>query len=125
MIRIAKTLLCMGIFSLSACGPDTENCEPRKQAVRCEERVTYWLDSCGNLGEIKEQCPCGCLVSPLSGCQFCCAPYTCEYIQRECGRWPDGCGDYIDCGGCGGYVDCGDCPDDSICNLHGQCICSS
>ena len=113
MMQIVKVLGCVVIFILSACGPDQEDCEQLKQASYCEEGIIYWLDSCGNLGEIKKSCECGCLSEPLTGCKFCCVPDTCEYIHRECKVWPDGCG---------GYIDCGDCPCDMGCNLRGLCV---
>ncbi len=114
MLKMLKMLGCATVFILSACGPDQEDCEQLKQASYCEEGVVYWLDSCGNLGEIKEQCECECLSEPLTGCKFRCVPTSdCAYIHRECKIWPDGCG---------GHIDCGDCQNDLVCDLRGRCV---
>ncbi len=64
-----------------------EDCMPNAGTV-CADGVTYWVDSCGNLLEVKEQCECGCNADS-TGCKY---PCECDpdCAGKECG--PDGCG---------------------------------
>lgn len=120
---------------VGGCGTD---CEPRME-IYCDadSELAYWVDSCGEIGEVKEDCPCGCL-SDRSGCDPCeclvdsdcaagkecdllthtcvttCVPYTCQGRGYDCGSWTDGCGGQITCGGC---------PTNFTCNSSGDCDC--
>ncbi len=53
------------------------NCENHDQTY-CTEGVTYWVDSCGNLGEVMEHCQVRC-NSSQTGCEFpSCSAANCE-----------------------------------------------
>jgi len=89
---------------VSGC-PAGERCEPRVDTY-CSDDITYWMDSCGKYGEIKENCACGCNATHAD-CEVCCTP-QCE--NKCCGS--DGCQ--------------GTCPDSCVvgetCNTT-TCIC--
>lgn len=87
----------LGLF-LAGCGPGQIVCESRF-GTYCDAGVTYWVDDCGNLEEVLENCPAGCnaLNTGCSGTS--CTP---DCTGQCCGD--DGCG--------------GVCPDS--CSLTGQ-----
>lgn len=64
--------------------------------------VVYWMDSCGNQGDIAEVCDCGC-NSDYTGCE---EPCSCipDCSGRKCGD--DGCSG--SCGDCDSNEDCVD-----------------
>ena len=71
----------------SACGGGGgEECTPHDRTVCAEEEV-YWVDSCGERGEVAERCQCGCNAD-YTGCAECACQPDCS--GRECGA--DGCG---------------------------------
>lgn len=136
---------------ISGC-PADERCEPRVDTF-CTDGVTYWMDSCGNYGETKENCACGCNVAHTD-CGVCCTP-QCE--NKCCGS--DGCGgtcpdacaagqacNFQTCvcegGGCtegqrrcagsvvqecqgGQWRDLADCSDSGLTCSGGSCVCTS
>lgn len=90
---------------LAGCGGD-EKCTPRV-ATQCQSGATYYVDSCGNLGEMIENCPCGCSTDG-SHCKSCACEPDCA--GKECGA-----------DGCGGI--CGSCDPPSVCQ-GGTCVAS-
>jgi len=68
----------------SACGvSDNGTCKPKQQTY-CKDDVSYWVDSCGRLGDVEEYCLCGC-SEDHSGCADC--NCTCQPEDMCC----DGC----------------------------------
>ncbi len=68
----------------AGCGGTVSDCIPR-QSTDCEDGRVYWVDSCGERGEVKEVCPCGC-DSNDTGCQTDCTD-PCEGVT--CDKPPD------------------------------------
>jgi len=128
------------------CG-NSKDCIPREY-VSCTDGVAYWMDSCGNAGEVKEECECGCRTDGTD-----CKPCTCEpHATTGCYNgdvwWFDSCGELDElithcengcqdgacigctpdcagkeCGpdGCGGF--CGFCDTGLVCQTStGQCV---
>ena len=108
MKRLAVALACTIFLCLSAvgCGDGTEtDCVPFDKTI-CREGVSYWLDSCGEQGDVADECDCGC-NDEYTGCAECgCVP-DCD--GKECGS--DGCD-----GDCLPGCDAGE-----ACNADGQC----
>ncbi len=91
---------------VGACSGDG-GCVPHDSKY-CDEGVTYWMNSCGDLEELIEKCQCGCLPDH-SGCDPDCS-CTPDCLGKECGD-----------DGCGGTCPPG-CPAGEHCNL-GICEC--
>jgi len=71
----------LGLAFLAGCSD--ENCVDRA-GTYCDEGVSYWTDSCGNVGEVKEECGCGCRLDHTD-CK------ECECDCEEVGDCCDGC----------------------------------
>jgi len=71
--------LCISVFP----GCSEENCIERA-GTYCDEGVAYWTDSCGEIGEVKEECACGCRADHTD-CKKC--ECQCEQVSDCC----DGC----------------------------------
>jgi hypothetical protein len=84
---LVLALLPGGIFS--GCGEGDKDCEPHA-SVRCTNDATHWVDSCGKLEEVKEQCQHGCLADG-SGCKEC-DPHASVLCQDDRVYWVDSCG---------------------------------
>jgi len=105
---------------IGACSSDS-GCVPAEYQT-CQEGATYWVDSCGHLEEMIEQCQCGCL-DDKSGCkQDCeCTP-RCQ--GKECGddgcqgSCPPGCASGEHCSQ--GLCECDFAPCGSQCCAQGQ-----
>ena len=140
-----RLALFLPVVLLIGCG-SAKDCVPREY-VACTDGVAYWMDSCDNVGEVKEQCQCGCRTDGTD-----CRPCTCEpHDTTGCHEgdvwWFDSCGELDeliircqngcqdgacigcdpdcagkDCGpdGCGGS--CGDCLGGSVCENF-ACVC--
>ena len=52
------------------CAAKDRECLPNDY-TSCMEGVTYWMDTCGNQGDIAETCDCGCNAD-YSGCESPC-----------------------------------------------------
>jgi hypothetical protein len=138
MLRSIVVIACGLSIACFAVGCGGEDCEPRME-IYCDvdSDLAYWVDSCGEIGEVKDDCLCGCL-SDRSGCEPCeclsdndcgfneecdpstntciptCTPITCQSEGYDCGSWSDGCG---------GQIVCGNCPNNFNCNGSGGCDC--
>ncbi len=53
-------------LALAGCSSDGKECIPR-ELVYCQEGTSYWVDSCGEIGDVFKQCTQGCNLS-RSGC---------------------------------------------------------
>jgi hypothetical protein len=85
-MRFMSVIPCVFLgLLLGACSGDS-SCVPHDSRY-CQEGVTYWANSCGNLEEVIEQCQCGCL-GDHSGCDPDCT-CTPDCLGKECGD--DGC----------------------------------
>jgi len=105
-IKLVFCILSLGSSVLHGCSGD-EECIPNSGKY-CSEGITYWVDSCGNIGEIFEKCVNGC--SPdHSGCK----ENNCADLGYECGIW-EGEND--------GQIDCGQCPQGEHCDKNGKCV---
>ncbi|MBI5529588.1 MAG: right-handed parallel beta-helix repeat-containing protein [Deltaproteobacteria bacterium] len=84
-------------------GPDAGGCTPTPHAASvCHNNDVYWVDSCGNIEEVKDDCA----GSQVCLGAACCTPATCAGLGRECGAWDDGCGGSVNCPACGGSKLC-------------------
>jgi len=90
-------------FVAIGCGGGGGDCTSHASTF-CQESVTYWTDSCGNLEEVKEQCQSGCNTTH-DDCK--CTP---NCLGLDCGPDPI-CGE-----------SCGTCSSGWTCNALGQCI---
>ena len=58
----------------------------------------------------------GHIITGGTGSNMMCTPKTCEDLDLDCGRAPDGCGDVIECG---------ECTDGAICGFKTPNVCST
>ncbi|MEK6872107.1 MAG: S8 family serine peptidase, partial [Nanoarchaeota archaeon] len=73
-----------------------------------ENNLTEWTCFTGSpLSEIY-----ACLEGCRDGRCFC-TLQSCSSLQKECGNWDNGCGEFINCGTCSGG---------KICNAQGKCV---
>jgi hypothetical protein len=80
MLRIfLAAILCLSL--LPGCSEDS--CVANT-GTYCDEGVVFWTDSCGELGEFKEDCACGCRADHTD-CKKC--ECQCEQVNDCC----DGC----------------------------------
>jgi hypothetical protein len=97
-------MLVFAFFFLQAC--HSENiCEPDnlRSETFCSDSKTYWIDSCGDLGELIEKCKCGC--ADHARCQTECRPDEVESCgngevegEELCdGNCPEACDDLDPC----------------------------
>jgi hypothetical protein len=56
-------------------------------------------------------CPLGKTCNAATGA--CCTPTTCSALGKNCGSWPDGCGNTLNCGTCSAPLTCS----------NGACVC--
>ncbi len=89
----------------------TDDCLPQGR-TQCTGEL---IQTCGNHDQdecLEWSSPTSC---PDGVCyeNSCCAPDTCISLQVECGDWPNGCGDTLECGGCG---------IGETCDLTGTCV---
>ncbi len=101
-------------------------CTDQDHAVCCGDDVC-WVDSCGNVGAVKEDCGAGTCDPAVVACQAPCDPsVVCGggdgVPARQCG--PDGCGGV--CGACSGDTpncnqDTGMCQAGCTANDHKEC----
>ena len=47
------------LMAIQGCGGESADCKPFEDTY-CDDSITYWVDSCGEYGDIKDQCECGC-----------------------------------------------------------------
>jgi hypothetical protein len=111
-MRKGFVFLMMGALLFAASCSSGGDCTPH-EGKYCDEGTTYWMDSCGNLEEVFQNCPCEC-EADHSAC------------KTECGCVPQ-------CSGrCCGSDQCGStCPDTcansgqtcntSTCQCEGTC----
>jgi hypothetical protein len=84
-------------------GADAGACTPTPHAGSvCHDNDVFWVDSCGNIEELKDDCE----GSQVCFGAACCTPATCAGLGRECGAWDDGCGGTLDCPACDGSKLC-------------------
>ncbi len=101
--RIAIGLMLAG----GCCGCDGLECDP-EASTRCRDGVVVWIDSCGDEGEVIEECTCGCNADS-TGCEQRCGCST-DCAGKTCG--PDGCGGTCPPG----------CSADQLCTADGICV---
>ena len=105
----------------------------KQHTTSCQEGATYWQDSCGKLGELVEQCECGCdseqiACEPDCGCQSDadCVELAYPFCDQETGIClciPSCQGRVCGDDGCGGSCEPG-CFGNEACNFeNGQCYC--
>lgn len=94
-----------------------DNCQPNDHTI-CNATGTYWTDSCGTLGDLVEECDCGCNADATvcddtcdgcqrtADCQHLGANYYCDLNRGECVCAPQCTGKCCGDDGCGGT-----CPD--------------
>lgn len=85
-------------------GQDGSGCTPHA-GTTCAEGVTYWLDSCGNIEEVKEMCGCGCNSAetdcddctdlPCQSNSDCPSGWVCDLNTGKCKQQP--CSSDQDC----------------------------
>ncbi len=69
-------------FAFAGCGNNNEECKSSFDTF-CTEGVTYHVDSCGNLDDIKEYCNCGCTPDHANCNNPCCGDGEVD-IPEEC-----------------------------------------
>jgi Cys-rich repeat protein len=79
-------------------------CTPHDSTM-CAEGVTYWVDSCGSIEEVKEMCGCGCNSTdtdcddctdlPCSSNADCPTGWSCDLGTNKCKQ--QGCTSDLDC----------------------------
>lgn len=106
MKRLFAVLLVFSFAPIVITGCPGDDCKPRSQTY-CSDGISYWADSCGEVGEQKELCECGCEADHSDCIESCCQP---DCGDRECGPVPNGCGE-----------DCGICESGFECNQQGRC----
>ncbi len=109
MSKLGRVAMCFVLVAgLAAAGCDSGggSCTP-EVGTTCLQGVTYWVDSCGERGEVADSCVCGCADDGLA-CRTDC-PCLPQCTGKECG--PDGCG-----------ASCGDCTAPESCDADGQCV---
>ena len=89
-------------------------CTPTIETVCLGNAVWTKEQGCGNYLEKLEECgpDATCVAGqckPGTGCD----PHTCDSLVKECGAWPNGCGEELSCG---------DCPEGGTC-ANGLCKC--
>ena len=104
---VSLTFVFLSGWTSLGCGSGGEDCTPYARTI-CRKGVTYWIDSCGNQGDVAETCECECNLD-YSGCESDCG-CTPDCIGKECG--PDGCGGNCT-PGCSGGATCNE--------ANGQC----
>ncbi len=117
----------LSITLIGGCSSGGEDCEPQADTY-CDEGVTHWLDSCGEIGLKKEDCEAGCLPDHSDCADYecmtdndCDAGYFCDLTVHECKE--ETC--VLDCAGkCCGSDGCdGQCTD--TCPVGWDCIMST
>ena len=80
-MRLIRCFLLLATFaSLTAACPASDDCILQTQTFCVEsDRVTYWADSCGELGAPKEMCACGCDAQRTA-----CEPCACTEGSARC-----------------------------------------
>ena len=78
-MRIETALLLGMLFSCfsGGCSGTVSDCVPN-QSSECADDQVYWVDSCGNRGEVRELCACGC-EPDVSSCRLDCQD-PCEAV---------------------------------------------
>jgi hypothetical protein len=100
-IRLLGCLLLMAVASAAAC-----------QCVRADPTRLYSCSSesdCAGLG------PAATCIATDGASGVCCIRKTCAELERNCGKWDDGCGGELSCGMCGSGEGCG------AAGVAGQC----
>ncbi len=103
-VWLGCTIIALGFLGL-AC-QEKETCTPNASSY-CHQGATYSLNSCGELGQVQEECACGC-AADLLACALCideCQEQSCRQQGRECGHFDSACG-MISCGVCPAYQQC-------------------
>ncbi|MBW2699656.1 MAG: PKD domain-containing protein [Deltaproteobacteria bacterium] len=91
-MRKALGLGRLGSFLLFLCGPSLMGCQgtvsdcTERWSVVCEDDTVFWVDSCGNRGEVRELCSCGCDAlgtDCLADCEDLCEGVVCDDPQAS------------------------------------------
>jgi parallel beta helix pectate lyase-like protein len=84
--RLSKIIIISAVVAfvgLLGCGGSSSDCTLESQNS-CVDSIDYWVDSCGNVGNVKQYCGCGC-KDDQTGCADC--PCSCSEVDTCC----DGC----------------------------------
>jgi hypothetical protein len=107
--------------------PDETNCGSCAGAATSKQ--PSWCDAMGNwvsdqCGAIRHDCSCPLGKTCNAATGACCTPTTCSALGKNCGSWPDGCGNILNCGTClaGQACNNGVCCSPKTCSDYpGQC----
>ena len=83
--------------------PDETNCGSCAGATTSKQ--PSWCDATGNwvsdqCGAVRHDCRCPLGKTCNAATGACCTPTTCAALGKNCGSWPDGCGNTLNCGTC-------------------------